>query len=252
MIHQTFPSSSGCKDHPFAHHRSLSKQHSGMGIHDQSERRKSLVGGWATPLKNRTWSIGMMTETHYMGKEKMATKPPTSFSRKEESHMTYAIFVRRYWKILEDWTRQSTLTKLTFWNFAHLIYSVPWKSDIGQKITCPICWIWMDWTPIMAQVDVFIHDDHALGIASFCHSLPVTSTISWFRPQPWQFKNSKLVDPSFLRCCSYYDWLVVGPPLWKIWKSIGMIRNPIYGKIKLMATKPPTRLRFPVGTLPNI
>ena len=23
-------------------------------------------------------------------------------------------------------------------------------------------------------------------------------------------------------------------PLWKIWKSIGMIRNPIYGKIKLM------------------
>ena len=36
------------------------------------------------------------------------------------------------------------------------------------------------------------------------------------------------------------NWLVVGPPLWKIWKSIGMIRNPIYGKITLMATKPPT------------
>ena len=27
-------------------------------------------------------------------------------------------------------------------------------------------------------------------------------------------------------------WLVVGPPLWKIWKSIGMISNPRYGKIK--------------------
>ena len=27
-------------------------------------------------------------------------------------------------------------------------------------------------------------------------------------------------------------WLVVGPPLWKIWKSIGMMRFPIYGKIK--------------------
>ena len=27
-------------------------------------------------------------------------------------------------------------------------------------------------------------------------------------------------------------WLVVGPPLWQIWKSIGMISNPIYGKIK--------------------
>ena len=41
--------------------------------------------------------------------------------------------------------------------------------------------------------------------------------------------------------CTIKDWLVVGPPLWKIWKSIGMMRNPIYGKIKLMATKPPTR-----------
>ena len=29
-------------------------------------------------------------------------------------------------------------------------------------------------------------------------------------------------------------WLVVGPPLWKIWKSIGMMTFPIYGKIKLM------------------
>ena len=27
-------------------------------------------------------------------------------------------------------------------------------------------------------------------------------------------------------------WLVVGPPLWKIWTSIRMIRNLIYGKIK--------------------
>ena len=35
-------------------------------------------------------------------------------------------------------------------------------------------------------------------------------------------------------------WLVVGPPLWQIWKSIGMISNPIFlGKSK-MATKPPT------------
>ena len=31
---------------------------------------------------------------------------------------------------------------------------------------------------------------------------------------------------------TFHYWLVVGPPLWKIWKSIGMISNPIYGKIK--------------------
>ena len=37
-----------------------------------------LVGGWATPLKNMSSSIGMMTFPILMGKEKMATKPPTS------------------------------------------------------------------------------------------------------------------------------------------------------------------------------
>ena len=26
----------------------------------------------------------------------------------------------------------------------------------------------------------------------------------------------------------YITWLVIGPPLWTIWKSIGMIRNPIF------------------------
>ena len=30
------------------------------------------------------------------------------------------------------------------------------------------------------------------------------------------------------------SWLVVGPPLWKIWKSIGMMKFPIHGKITLM------------------
>ena len=35
-------------------------------------------------------------------------------------------------------------------------------------------------------------------------------------------------------------WLVVGPPLWKIWvRQLGWL-FPIYGKIIQMATKPPT------------
>ena len=33
-----------------------------------------------------------------------------------------------------------------------------------------------------------------------------------------------------LRLAKIVDWLI--EPLWKIWKSIGMISNPIYGKIK--------------------
>ena len=36
-------------------------------------------------------------------------------------------------------------------------------------------------------------------------------------------------------------------PLWKIWTSVGMIRNPICGKITLMATKPPTRFSMFMG-----
>ena len=39
---------------------------------------------------------------------------------------------------------------------------------------------------------------------------------------------------SFLAGHELIIWLVVWPPLWKIWKSIGMMKFPIYGKIKLM------------------
>ena len=38
------------------------------------------------------------------------------------------------------------------------------------------------------------------------------------------------------------DWLVVGPPLWKIWKSIGMIIPNIWENRK--CSKPPTRWIF--------
>ena len=53
---------------------------------------------------------------------------------------------------------------------------------------------------------------------------------------------TNLGSPSYFM--AIYYWSVVGPPLWKIWKSIGMMRFPIYGKIQKMATKPPTRIRF--------
>ena len=47
---------------------------------------------------------------------------------------------------------------------------------------------------------------------------------------------SELIGPThvFGKIEDDTGWLVVGPPLWKIWKSTGMISNPIYGKIKLM------------------
>ena len=61
-------------------------------------------------------------------------------------------------------------------------------------------------------------------------------------------------------------WLVVGEkPLWKIWTSIGMISNPIYGKIKNVPNQPAIYLhpgfyvriplhllRFPVAFGPSL
>ena len=58
---------------------------------------------------------------------------------------------------------------------------------------------------------------------------------------PWQeAKGCKVstanrrIEKNWWECAiiDHHNWLVVGPPLWKIWKSIGMISNPIYGKIK--------------------
>ena len=57
----------------------------------------------------------------------------------------------------------------------------------------------------------------------------------WFSPTintPWYGNIMEYpTDPLKL---THYIWLVVGPPLWKIWKSIGMMKFPIYRKIKLM------------------
>ena len=41
------------------------------------------------------------------------------------------------------------------------------------------------------------------------------------------------------------NWLVVGPPLWKIWKSIGMIIPNIMGKLKMFQTTNQTNIQNP-------
>ena len=54
-------------------------------------------------------------------------------------------------------------------------------------------------------------------------------------PAPLDFKAITvmiIMGVIFILILEMLIWLVVGPPLWKIWKSIGMISNPIYGKIK--------------------
>ena len=44
-------------------------------------------------------------------------------------------------------------------------------------------------------------------------------------------------------CCWMIFWLVVKLPLWKIWTSIGMIRNPIYVKIKNVPNHQPVLIQ---------
>ena len=72
---------------------------------------------------------------------------------------------------------------------------------------------------------------------------------------PWQMETSpahmEYMDPApkrpwEIKCLQNwqnYNWLVVGPPLWKIWTSIGMISNPIYGKIKNVPNHQPDKVR---------
>ena len=47
-------------------------------------------------------------------------------------------------------------------------------------------------------------------------------------PHRWEPRSGRRRSTSL----QSFIWLVVGPPLWKIWKSIGMMRFPIYRKIK--------------------
>ena len=60
--------------------------------------------------------------------------------------------------------------------------------------------------------------------ASFSHSTAAASR---------GFRGIGTIRPvTYVKSLKILCWLVVGPPLWKIWKSIGMISNPIDGKIK--------------------
>ena len=52
---------------------------------------------------------------------------------------------------------------------------------------------------------------------------------------------SRVESRSFAVFSPIPNWLVVGPPLWKIWKSIGMMRFPIYGKIKNVPNHQPAK-----------
>ena len=92
------------------------------------------------------------------------------------------------------------------------------------------------------------------GVSHWPWNPPYVVPIGWPSRKPMVKTHAKLVpsggvisqdflyaiQPTWLVVVKYLFqerdqqllWLVVGPPLWKIWTSTGMIRNPIYGKIK--------------------
>ena len=60
-----------------------------------------------------------------------------------------------------------------------------------------------------------------------CHWWPYAKPVR-ARGRPLKWSHLELVDGK----SHFQIWLVVGPPLWKIWKSIGMMKFPTYGKIE--------------------
>ena len=73
------------------------------------------------------------------------------------------------------------------------------------------------------------------------------STVHWkhraVESAVWRHDARPLVSKTPKKSeCPILTWLVVGPPLWKIWTSIGMIRNPIYGKMKNVPNHQPAML----------
>ena len=62
----------------------------------------------------------------------------------------------------------------------------------------------------------------------------------------WSYVAWREVEETHLATgCGYtwlhmvINWLVVEPPLWKIWKSVGIMTFPIYGKIKNVPNQQP-------------
>ena len=77
----------------------------------------------------------------------------------------------------------------------------------------------------MGSYGWYVHHPKLGWFMNYCHN--------------YQQETSKNLDvsPMFR---SIFIWLVVYLPLWKIWKSVGMMTFPIYGKIKVMFQSPPT------------
>ena len=81
---------------------------------------------------------------------------------------------------------------------------------------------WLSWTPACSAAW-----DEAYLFGCGC----LSQLVSEGTTPPWKVSRGHTWPRSFKKNISSGWWF---EPLWKIWKSIGMISNPIYGKIKFM------------------
>ena len=110
------------------------------------------------------------------------------------------------------------------------------ESTCTYTPTCHRCQIPINsWqTPKRALLETFANTP--LGSHRYCTSHEQNDRCLTYKVNPWKYESSINYSINII------DWLVVGPPLWKIWKSIGMIIPNIWEHKK--CSKPPTSIDF--------
>ena len=91
--------------------------------------------------------------------------------------------------------------------------------NIGIYGTVPP--FWGSWNSDKLSLETHYSATNHLWFQSILHPFLVKSSHCFCAKIPFTFWSNN-------------SWLVVDLPLWKIWKSVGMMKFPIYGKIKFM------------------
>ena len=101
---------------------------------------------------------------------------------------------------------------------------------------------------ISLSLNMFLHIFFSIRIYYFCTSLLLSYSHSYCCCYYYYYYCYYCY--CYCYCYCYYYWLVVQPPLWKIWvRQLGWLETQYFWEnMKFMATKPPTSSGFTVGT----
>ena len=183
------------------------------GTHDYPQsNKKPIVSGGLNPSE-KYYSIGMIIPNIWENKK--CSKPPTSQLFPVVSNMPLC-FIPNFaaWRVnyrlnisLKSTLRHKMHFKKTQKHTTHIHI---WITGVGK---CPNWTSPYYWGYHIQQIWLFRWCDSQIPNSWDINPLDKTLRIT-------KVAHQKKHVPTV-------DWLVVGPPLWKIWKSIGMISNPI-------------------------